>query len=123
MSKQWAMMVETQSANCTCHTQKFCSARSLLLIVLAKCSVKDTTTCTCTDPDEDLLLLLGLIIDAQRAVFLGSRFLHSTCTHVPPPPTKQLNGMSKCRAFIPAILLTETNTDTEDFMDRKEAMG
>lgn len=46
-----------------------------------------------TDPDKDLLLLLGLIIDAQRAVFLGGRFLHSSRTHVPPPPTEQFNGM------------------------------
>lgn len=44
-----------------------------------------------TDPDKDLLLLLGFIIDAQRAVFLGGRFVHPACA--PPPPTKQLNGV------------------------------
>lgn len=66
-----------------------------IVIVVDWPKVKDHkyTFFLCTDPDKDLLLLLGLIIDAQRAVFLGGRFLHSPCTHVPPPPTEQLNGM------------------------------
>lgn len=47
----------------------------------------------CTDPDKDLLLLLGLIIDAQGAVFLRGSFLCSACVHVPSPASKQLNGL------------------------------
>lgn len=68
----------------------------------------NSTTTLCTDPDKDLLLLLGLLVD----VFLSARFFHPTCTHVPSPPAKQLDGMGQCRAFVPAILLTETKTQT-----------
>lgn len=58
-----------------------------------------------TDPDKDFLFLLGLLVDAQRAVFLVGGFLNPTGAHVPSPPTKQLDGLGKCGAFVPAILL------------------
>lgn len=56
-----------------------------------------------TDPDEDFLFLLRLLV--ERAVFLVGGFLYSTGAHVPSPPTKQLDGLGKCGAFVPAILL------------------
>lgn len=60
---------------------------SLLLTRIIKVFIQST------DPDEDLLLLLGLIVDAQRAVFLMGSFLCATCAHVPSPASKQLNGL------------------------------
>lgn len=74
-----------------------------------------------TDPDEDFLFLLGLLVDAQRAVFLVGGFLHPTCAHVPSPPTKQLDGLGESRAFVPAILLAETKT--KDLMPMKDRSG
>lgn len=59
-----------------------------------------------TDPCEDLLLLLGFVVDAQRAVFLGAGFLHAGCPHVPPPAAEELDGLSQRRAFVPAVLLS-----------------
>lgn len=89
---------------------KYTVDQDWLTRVSTKKSVKNYI-CSRTDPDKNLLLLLGLLIDAQRAVFLGGSFLHSACTHVPPPPTKQLNGMGQCGAFVPAVLLTEMNEE------------
>lgn len=83
----------------------FCTTKTLKFDLLihcwqeSKCTVKVKRKYTkqnfflSTDPDKDFLLLLGLVIDAQRAVFLWGGFLHSACTHGPPPPTKQLNSM------------------------------